>query len=185
MKTLSAFLIAVIAADQSTAFTPAVSNTAPRITTQRTSPFHNPIIHTSLLQQPTIPSQKQKQPLSPLQMADADGGGAGDMEKANQSEAKSATMDRTDTEDEEDEDEEEQYRVILHNDEVHTFNYVIRSLQKVMGTLDRKKAFDICTLTHGQGQATIGIYWKQQAMKYVVGLQRQGLTASIAPDENF
>ena len=94
-------------------------------------------------------------------------------------------MDQTETETEEEEDIEEQYRVMLHNDEVHTFNYVIRSLQKVMGTLDKKKAFDICTVTHGQGKATIGIYWKKQAMKYCLGLQRQGLTASIAPDGNF
>lgn len=109
------------------------------------------------------------------------------MEKAKDKKKGLSTIviDKTDTEMQEDETPEEQWRVILHNDEVHTFNYVIRSLQKVMGTLDKKKAFDICTVTHGQGQATVDLCWKAQAMKYCLGLQRQGLTASIAPDGKF
>jgi ATP-dependent Clp protease adapter protein ClpS len=109
------------------------------------------------------------------------------MEKAKDKKKSLQTIviDKTDTQMEEDETPEEMWRVVLHNDEVHTFNYVIRSLQKVMGTLDKKKAFDICTVTHGQGQATITSCWKEQAMKYCLGLQRQGLTASIAPDSKF
>eukprot|EP00956_Cyclotella_meneghiniana_P000349 scaffold432_cov69-Cyclotella_meneghiniana.AAC.7 len=92
----------------------------------------------------------------------------------------------TDTEMEEDVIKEEMWRVMLHNDEVHTFNYVISSLIKVIGTIDKKKAHDICVQTHGQGQAVVaeGCY-KQQAMKYCVGMQRAGLTASIAPDGKF
>lgn len=115
------------------------------------------------------------------------GGGEGGMEKAKDKKKSLSTIviDKTDTEMQEDETPEEQWRVVLHNDEVHTFNYVIRSLQKVMGTLDKKKAFDICTVTHGQGQATVETCWKAQAMKYCLGLQRQGLTASIAPDGKF
>jgi ATP-dependent Clp protease adapter protein ClpS len=93
--------------------------------------------------------------------------------------------DETETDMEEDIDKEEMWRVILHNDEVHTFNYVISSLIKVIGTIDKKKAHDICVLTHGQGQAVVktGCY-KPQAMKYCVGMQRAGLTASIAPEGN-
>jgi len=55
----------------------------------------------------------------------------------------------------------------------------------VIGTVDRKRAFDICVLTHGSGKATITQTWKDQAMKYCFGLQRQGLTASIAPESRF
>mmetsp|Transcript_7047 Transcript_7047/g.12516 ORF Transcript_7047/g.12516 Transcript_7047/m.12516 type:complete len:176 (-) Transcript_7047:186-713(-) len=122
-----------------------------------------------------------------LRMSDSGGGGGGGMEKSKDKKKSlsTITIDKTDTEMEEEDVPEEMWRVILHNDEVHTFNYVIRSLQKVMGTLDKKKAFDICTVTHGQGQATVGQYWKAQAMKYCLGLQRQGLTASIAPDSKF
>lgn len=125
-----------------------------------------------------------------LRMSDSGGGGGGGgggMEKAKDKKKGLSTIviDKTDTEMEEADTPEEMWRVVLHNDEVHTFNYVIRSLQKVMGTLDKKKAFDICTVTHGQGQATVDECWKEQAMKYCLGLQRQGLTASIAPANKF
>lgn len=115
----------------------------------------------------------------------ADGKGGMEKSKDKKSGTSTIVIDKTDTEMEEEDTPEEMWRVVLHNDEVHTFNYVIRSLQKVMGTLDKKKAFDICTVTHGQGQATVETCWKEQAMKYCLGLQRQGLTASIAPDGKF
>lgn len=93
--------------------------------------------------------------------------------------------DRVETAPEESKKKEEMWRVVLHNDEVHTFNYVIRSLCKVIGTLDRKAAFEICVQTHGIGKATITKTWKKQAEQHCLGLQRQGLTVSISPDEDF
>eukprot|EP00579_Thalassiosira_antarctica_P005684 CAMPEP_0201882916 /NCGR_PEP_ID=MMETSP0902-20130614/14906_1 /ASSEMBLY_ACC=CAM_ASM_000551 /TAXON_ID=420261 /ORGANISM="Thalassiosira antarctica, Strain CCMP982" /LENGTH=162 /DNA_ID=CAMNT_0048411575 /DNA_START=128 /DNA_END=616 /DNA_ORIENTATION=+ len=134
----------------------------------------------------TIGHQRTTISTTILHMSDSGGGGGG-AEKAKDKKKGLSTIviDKTDTEMQEDETPEEMWRVVLHNDEVHTFNYVIRSLQKVMGTLDKKKAFDICTVTHGQGQATITECWKAQAMKYCLGLQRQGLTASIAPEGKF
>jgi len=93
--------------------------------------------------------------------------------------------DRTETKAEEQKKKEEMWRVVLHNDEVHTFNYVIRSLCKVVGTLDRKASFEICVQTHGNGKATVTKTWKKQAEQFCLGLQRQGLTVSISPDEDF
>ena len=93
--------------------------------------------------------------------------------------------DKTEAKAEEQKKKEEMWRVLLHNDEVHTFNYVIRSLCKVIGTLDRKAAFEICVQTHGIGKATVTKTWKKQAEQYCLGLQRQGLTVSISPDEDF
>ena len=93
--------------------------------------------------------------------------------------------DRTETKVEEQKKKEEMWRVVLHNDEVHTFNYVVRSLCKVIGTLDRKAAFEICVQTHGIGKATVTKTWKKQAEQFCVNLQRQGLTVSISPDEDF
>lgn len=95
------------------------------------------------------------------------------------------TKDRTETQAQEDKKKEEMWRVVLHNDEVHTFNYVIRSLTKVVGTLDRKASFEICVQTHGNGKATVTKTWKKQAEQFCLGLQRQGLTVSISPDEDF
>jgi ATP-dependent Clp protease adapter protein ClpS len=93
--------------------------------------------------------------------------------------------DKTETKVEEQKKKEEIWRVVLHNDEVHTFNYVIRSLCKVVGLLDRKAAFEICVQTHGIGKATVTKTWKKQAEQFCLGLQRQGLTVSISPDEDF
>jgi ATP-dependent Clp protease adapter protein ClpS len=95
------------------------------------------------------------------------------------------TKDSTETKAEEDKKKEEMWRVVLHNDEVHTFHYVVRSLCKVIGTLDRKAAFEICVQTHGVGKSTITKTWKKQAEQFCLGLQRQGLTVSIAPDQDF
>ena len=120
-----------------------------------------------------------------LYMSDGGGGGGTERSKSTKKGLTTITIDKTETKSDQEQKKEEQWRVVLHNDEVHTFNYVIQSLCKVIGTLDRKRAFDICVLTHGSGKATITQTWKQQAMKYCLGLQRQGLTASIAPESRF
>jgi ATP-dependent Clp protease adapter protein ClpS len=93
--------------------------------------------------------------------------------------------DKIESQSEEEKNKEEMWRVVLHNDEVHTFNYVIRSLCKCIGTLDRKASFEICVQTHGVGKATVTKTWKKQAEQFCLGLQRQGLTVSISPDEDF
>jgi ATP-dependent Clp protease adapter protein ClpS len=106
-------------------------------------------------------------------------------EKAKTTKKSVLVKDRTETKAEEQKKKEEMWRVVLHNDEVHTFNYVIRSLCKVIGTLDRKAAFEICVQTHGIGKATVTKTWRKQAEQFCLGLQRQGLTVSISPDEDF
>ena len=122
-----------------------------------------------------------------LQMSDSGGGGGGNMERSKSKKRglTTITIDKVKTEEKEDIKDESEWRVLLHNDEVHTFEYVVESLVKVIGTIDRKQAWDMCVLTHGNGKATVTKAWKDQAEKYCLGLQRQGLTASIAPDDNF
>jgi ATP-dependent Clp protease adapter protein ClpS len=82
-------------------------------------------------------------------------------------------MDRIETKSEEKKNKEEMWRVVLDNDEVHTFNYVVRSLCKVIGTLDRKAAFEICVQTHGIGKATVTKTYKKQSEAHCLGLQRR------------
>ena len=108
-----------------------------------------------------------------------------DREKTRTTKKSVQVIDKTETKAEEQKNKEEMWRVVLHNDEVHTFNYVVRSLTKVIGTLDRKAAFEICVATHGTGKATVTKTWKKQAEQFCLGLQRQGLTVSISPDEDF
>ena len=107
------------------------------------------------------------------------------LEKSRTTKKGTKVIDKTETKAEEQKKKEEMWRVVLHNDEVHTFNYVIRSLCKVVGTLDRKAAFEICVQTHGIGKATVTKTWKKQAEQFCLGLQRQGLTVSISPDKDF
>ena len=107
------------------------------------------------------------------------------VEKSKKTSRGTTVIDKVETDEEEEKKKEEMWRVVLHNDEVHTFNYVIRSLTKVIGTLDRKAAFEVCVQTHGIGKATITKTWKKQAEQHCLGLQRQGLPVSISPDKDF
>jgi ATP-dependent Clp protease adapter protein ClpS len=107
------------------------------------------------------------------------------LEKATTTKKGVQVLDRTETKTQEAKKKEQMWRVVLHNDEVHTFNYVVRSLCKVVGTLDRKAAFEICVETHGVGKATVTKTWKKQAENFCLNLQRQGLTVSISPDSDF
>lgn len=73
--------------------------------------------------------------------------------------------------------------VVLHKDDgEHSFTYTVRSLNKIFGELDRKAAFEICVQTHSIGKATVVKTWKKKAEQFCLGLQKQGLTASIEPD---
>jgi len=82
-------------------------------------------------------------------------------------------------------DDDTWWRVLLHNDEIHTFEYVVESVVKVVPTLTKKKAFVISRVVHTTGQGTITTVWKSMAMQICLGLQTFGLTASIAPDNKF
>jgi len=137
-----------------------------------------------------IDTRRVTRSTSALRMSDAGGGGGGgggnmDRQRSTKKGLQTITIDKTKAEQKEEKKDESEWRVILHNDEVHTFEYVVNSLVKVIGTIDKKKAWDICVLTHGNGKATVTKSWKQQSEKYCLGLQRQGLTVSIAPDDNF
>lgn len=82
-------------------------------------------------------------------------------------------------------DKEPIWRVLLHNDDVHTFDYVSMAITKVVKTVSRKKAFKITVEAHMSGIATVTTTWKQMAKQYCTGLQKMGLTSSIAPDPSM
>ncbi|KAK4536403.1 hypothetical protein CDCA_CDCA08G2428 [Cyanidium caldarium] len=79
---------------------------------------------------------------------------------------------------------EPMWRVLLHNDDVHTFMYVTYALVKVVKTLTRFKAHRITVQAHKAGVATVTTTWKQLAEEYCQGLQREGLTSSIMPERS-
>lgn len=80
---------------------------------------------------------------------------------------------------------EPSWRVLLHNDDVHTFDYVTGAIVKVVRTVSRKKAHRITMQAHASGVATVTTTWKALAEDYCKGLQMHGLTSSIAPDSSF
>uniref|UniRef100_A0A7S0ZKG5 Adaptor protein ClpS core domain-containing protein n=1 Tax=Timspurckia oligopyrenoides TaxID=708627 RepID=A0A7S0ZKG5_9RHOD len=82
-------------------------------------------------------------------------------------------------------DREPNWRVLLHNDDVHTFDYVTGVIVKVVKTVSRRKAHRITMQAHSHGIATVTTTWKAMAEEYCKGLQVQGLTSSIAPDSSF
>lgn len=80
---------------------------------------------------------------------------------------------------------EEPWRLLLHNDDVHTFEYVTYMLQKIIPTISNAKAYQLTMTTHCEGVSTVSQTAKPLAQKYCVQLQKGGLTASISPDSNF
>ena len=165
------FLVAAMGClTRTDAFSP-ISPPPPAVTNRLASPIISSAPFAAIHNSPSSPTQ--------LYMSDRE------RTKSTKKGVKTIIRDKTETKAEEQKKKEEMWRVVLHNDEVHTFNYVIRSLTKVVGTLDRKAAFEICVQTHGIGKATVTKTWKKQAEQFCLGLQRQGLTVSISPDEDF
>jgi ATP-dependent Clp protease adapter protein ClpS len=179
LSTLSILLFLVVTACH--AFSPAFQSASPSRSVRSNSPL---IESAAATHKATIRGSGSPRPaFYPRQQSDTRLFSS--LEKTKVTKKSVLVKDRTETKPEEQKKKEEQWRVVLHNDEVHTFNYVIRSLCKVIGTLDRKAAFEICVQTHGIGKATITKTWKKQAEQFCLGLQRQGLTVSISPDEDF
>merc|ERR1712216_674944 len=73
-------------------------------------------------------------------------------------------------------EKEGSWRVLLHNDDVHTFDYVNMAICQTVPTVTRAKAYRITVAAHTNNLAVVTTTWKQMAKTYC-------LTSSIAPDE--
>lgn len=71
------------------------------------------------------------------------------------------------------------YRVVLHNDDHNSMDYVVRSLMKAVPSLGRDDATRIMTEAHNHGQATVIVCTKEEAEMYRDRLESFGLTATI------
>jgi len=121
---------------------------------------------------------------------DGGGGGEGPRQDTNKGAGvQTITIEKTTTEVETDTKieltEEGWWRVLLHNDEIHTFEYVVEAIVKVVPQITRKKAFVISRVVHQTGVGTVTTVWKQMAEQLCMGMQTFGLTVSIAPDSKF
>ncbi|MGF1514504.1 MAG: ATP-dependent Clp protease adapter ClpS [Elainellaceae cyanobacterium] len=73
------------------------------------------------------------------------------------------------------------YKVIVLNDDVNTFQHVAKCLMKYIPGLGPDKAWDLTNKIHHEGQATVWVGPLEQAEFYHLQLGREGLT--MAPLE--
>lgn len=75
------------------------------------------------------------------------------------------------------------YRVMLHNDEFNSMEYVVESLLKVVPSLTMPQAVDIMMQAHTAGVALVITCALEHAEFYCESLRHLGLTSTIEPDE--
>lgn len=75
------------------------------------------------------------------------------------------------------------YRVLLHNDDFNSMEHVVESLLKVVPSLTMPQAVDIMMQAHTDGTAVVIVCTLEHAEFYCEGLQGQGLTSTIEPEE--
>jgi ATP-dependent Clp protease adaptor protein ClpS len=74
------------------------------------------------------------------------------------------------------------YRVILHNDDVNTFEHVIRTILKLT-PLKEPEAVARTVEAHEAGSSVLLVTHKERAELYVEQFASRGLTVTCEPDE--
>lgn len=74
------------------------------------------------------------------------------------------------------------YRVILHNDDVNTFEHVIRTILKLT-PLKESEAVARTVEAHESGSSVLLVTHKERAELYVEQFASRGLTVTCEPDE--
>lgn len=73
------------------------------------------------------------------------------------------------------------YRVVLHNDDHNTMDYVVLTLRRCVPSLTLEEASKIMLTAHHRGRATVIECPKETAEHYRNCLESAGLTATIEP----
>jgi len=75
------------------------------------------------------------------------------------------------------------YKVLLHNDDHNTMEYVVESLMKTVPSLSWTDAVAVMLEAHHTGVGLVIVCPQEPAEFYCEGLQRRGLTSTIEPAE--
>ncbi|MGK7927449.1 MAG: ATP-dependent Clp protease adapter ClpS [Spirulina sp.] len=75
------------------------------------------------------------------------------------------------------------YRVLLHNDDFNSMEYVVQTLMKTVGGLTQPQAVSIMMEAHNNGVALVITCALEPAEFYCETLKNHGLTSTIEPDE--
>lgn len=75
------------------------------------------------------------------------------------------------------------YRVLLHNDDFNSMEYVVQTLMKTVAGLTQPQAVNIMMEAHTNGIALVITCELEHAEFYCETLKTHGLTSTIEPDE--
>lgn len=75
------------------------------------------------------------------------------------------------------------YRVLLHNDNYNSMEYVVQVLLKTVPSLTQPQAVDIMMEAHTNGVALVITCAQEHAEFYCETLKSHGLDSTIEPDE--
>lgn len=75
------------------------------------------------------------------------------------------------------------YRVLLHNDEFNSMEYVVETLLKTVSSLTQPQAVSIMMEAHNSGLALVITCAQEHAEFYCETLNNHGLTSTIEPEE--
>ena len=75
------------------------------------------------------------------------------------------------------------YRVLLHNDDFNSMEYVVQTLMKTVPGITQPQAVNIMMEAHTNGIALVITCALEHAEFYCETLKNQGLTSTIEPDD--
>jgi len=75
------------------------------------------------------------------------------------------------------------YRVLLHNDDFNSMEYVVQTLMQTVPNLTQPQAVSIMMEAHNSGVALVITCALEHAEFYCETLQNHGLSSTIEPDE--
>jgi ATP-dependent Clp protease adaptor protein ClpS len=75
------------------------------------------------------------------------------------------------------------YRVLLHNDDYNSMEYVVQVLVKTVTSLTMPQAVSIMMQAHNNGTALVITCAQEHAEFYSETLKDHGLTSTIEPDD--
>jgi len=80
---------------------------------------------------------------------------------------------------------EKDYRLILHDDTVHTIQQVCEILGASCPLCSGPRAYEVTLEVHMTGAGTVAVANKKIIEEYCKSLQMAGLSVSMAPDDDF
>ncbi|MDF0551768.1 ATP-dependent Clp protease adapter ClpS [Kamptonema sp. UHCC 0994] len=75
------------------------------------------------------------------------------------------------------------YRVLLHNDDFNSMEYVVQTLMHTVPSLTQPQAVNIMMEAHTNGLAVVIVCAQEHAEFYSETLNNHGLISTIEPDE--